>query len=407
MIAPPPCSSIGGITAREARSAVKKFSWRAHSNSSSLVPRKPSRRIRTAPTLLTSTSTRPCRSTASATSRPGPSGWARSTSTATTPSRPWRGSTVRGAPATGGAPAGGAAAAGGARSAASSRATASPMPLLAPVTTATLPSSSRSMALDRRAGAGRGRRIEHAVEPAVDRLGDLLPALADHEQVRSALELEVVGLRGRALVLLVLGLGDGRRHRVVLVGPDDQQRRALLVLEVHLGARVQREVGEPGLVEDAAGLGHRVALVGRRGVLLAERVREPVGELVGREGDDAVARRRMRQRGGRRLQRGERQDEDALRGRRAERHARAAEAAIEQQLDDQPAEGVADQHGRLVELADQRLVMVDDLGQAEARELVGVAAQLLDVAVLARPLWHGDREAALAEVVLEVLPAAR
>jgi hypothetical protein len=143
------------------------------------------------------------------------------------------------------------------------------------------------------------------------------------------------------------------------------------------------------------------------GVLLAERVREPVGELVGREGDDAVARRRMRQRGGRRLQRGERQDEDALWRRRAERHARAAEAAIEQQLDDQPAEGVADQHGRLVELADQRLVVVDDLGQAEARELVGVAAELLDVAVLARPLWHGDREAALAEVVLEVLPAAR
>jgi hypothetical protein len=115
--------------------------------------------------------------------------------------------------------------------------------------------------------------------------------------VRSALELEVVGLRGRALVLLVLGLRDRRRHRVVLVGPDDQERRALLVLEVHLGARVQGEVGEPGLVEDAAGLGHRVALIGRRRVVLPERVREPVGELVGRQGDGAVARRRMRQRG--------------------------------------------------------------------------------------------------------------
>ena len=73
-----------------------------------------------------------------------------------------------------------------------------------------------------------------------------------------------------------------------------------------------------------------------------------------------------------------------------DRHARAAEAAVEQQLDDQAAEGVADQHRRLVELADQRLVVVDDLAQAEARELVGVVAQLLDVAVLARPLGRRD-----------------
>ena len=175
--------------------------------------------------------------------------------------------------------------------------------------------------------------------------------------MRSALELEVVRLRGRALVLLVLGLGDGRRHRVVPVGPDDQQRRALLVLEVHLGARVQREVGEPGLVEDAAGLGHRVALIRRRGVLLAERVREPVGELVGREGDDAVARRRMRQRGDHRLQRRERQDQDALRRRRAERHTRAAEAAIEQQLDDQAAEGVAQRPARAAGQASRHSVL--------------------------------------------------
>ena len=46
--------------------------------------------------------------------------------------------------------------------------------------------------------ADRCRRIEDAVEPAVDRRGDLLPASRDHVQVRPALELEVVGLRGRA-----------------------------------------------------------------------------------------------------------------------------------------------------------------------------------------------------------------
>jgi hypothetical protein len=68
---------------------------------------------------------------------------------------------------------------------------------------------------------------------------------------------------------------------------------------------------------------------------------------------------------------------------------------------------MADQHGWLVEFADQRLVVVDDLRQAEARERVGVAAELLDVAVLPRPFGSGDREAALAEVLREVLPAAR
>src|SRR6266542_3525645 len=46
--------------------------------------------------------------------------------------------------------------------------------------------------------------VQHAGEPVVDRARDLLPALADHEQVRPALELEVLGAGGRALVLLVL-----------------------------------------------------------------------------------------------------------------------------------------------------------------------------------------------------------
>ena len=85
-----------------------------------------------------------------------------------------------------------------------------------------------------------------------------------------------------------------------------------------------------------------------------------------------------------------------------ERDAGAAEAAVEQQLHDQAAERVADQHGRLVERPDQRLVVVDDLVQAEPGELVAVGAELLDVAVLARPLGRGDGEAALAEVLREV-----
>ena len=68
---------------------------------------------------------------------------------------------------------------------------------------------------------------------------------------------------------------------------------------------------------------------------------------------------------------------------------------------------MTDQHRRLVELADQLLVVVDDLRQAETLQLLGVLAELLDVAVLARPLRRRDGEAALAEVVGVVLPTPR
>ena len=130
---PSPRGIIAATAARIARSAEKKLSSSEAWKSASLTFAKPSRRSCTPPTLLTSTSSRPCCSTAWSTSRAGPSGSIRSTAKGSTPSRPSRGATVR-APATTSAP-----------SAASSRATARPMPLLAPVTTATLPASSRSM----------------------------------------------------------------------------------------------------------------------------------------------------------------------------------------------------------------------------------------------------------------------
>src|SRR5207247_1637933 len=164
-----------------------------------------------------------------------------------------------------------------------------------------------------------GRRLEHAREPSVDPAGDLLPARCGHVQVRPAVELEVVGLRRRLLVPLELRLRNRRRNRLVLPRSDDQQRGALLVLEVHLGRRMH---------------------------------------------------------------------EGALRRRRAQRHPRAPEAAVEQQLDEEAAVGVADQDRRLVEPANQLLVVIDDLGHAEALDLLRLLAELLDVAVLPGPLGH-------------------
>jgi hypothetical protein len=50
---------------------------------------------------------------------------------------------------------------------------------------------------------------------------------------------------------------------VVFLEADGEKRRALLVLEVDLGWRMEVEVREPGLVEDLAGLRNRVPLVYR------------------------------------------------------------------------------------------------------------------------------------------------
>ena len=62
----------------------------------------------------------------------------------------------------------------------------------------------------------------------------------------------------RLLVLLVLLASTDAGTVWSFVGADDQERRAIVVLEVHLRRWVEVEVGEAGLVEDLAGLGHRV-----------------------------------------------------------------------------------------------------------------------------------------------------
>ena len=196
-------------------------------------------------------------------------------------------------------------------------------------------------------------RLPHPVQPALDLGRDLLPAVGDHHQMGPPGELEVIRMRRRLLVLLVLLVRERRRNGVVLVGPDDQQRRALAVPEMDLGRRVQVEVGKTRLVEDLAGLGDGVLLVGGLRVLGRERVDETVRELLERQVDDAVPRRWVRERRGRGLQGRERKHEDPLGRRRTHRHSRAAETAVEQQLDEQPAVGVTHQERGLGQRADQ------------------------------------------------------
>ena len=69
------------------------------------------------------------------------------------------------------------------------------------------------------AAFGYGHSLEDSVKPAVDRLGDLLPAFGGHHQVRTTFELDVVRLNRGPRVLLVLFPGEGGRNGVVLFCP--------------------------------------------------------------------------------------------------------------------------------------------------------------------------------------------
>src|SRR5262245_6750590 len=135
-IDPPPRFNIGVSAARVVRTAAMKFRFSDDSHSSSVTLANPSSRTVTAPTLFTRMSSPP-NSSACATSARGPSGAERSIDTARTDSpdasAPSSPPTSR-APATTRPP-----------SAASALVIARPMPLLAPVTMATLPRRFSSM----------------------------------------------------------------------------------------------------------------------------------------------------------------------------------------------------------------------------------------------------------------------
>jgi hypothetical protein len=65
------------------------------------------------------------------------------------------------------------------------------------------------------------------------------------------------------------------------------------------------------------------------------------------------------------LEGGERQHQDALDRRGVNGHPGGAQPAVEQDLGEQPAEGVAHDDRRLVQIADDGVVVVDDLGHAQ------------------------------------------
>jgi len=65
-------------------------------------------------------------------------------------------------------------------------------------------------------------------------------------------------------------------------------------------------------------------------------------------------------------------------GTRVDRDAGRAQAAIEQDLDERPAEGMADQDRRALELGDDARQMLDRVGHGDALDRSGIGAQRLN-----------------------------
>ena len=127
-------------------------------------------------------------------------------------------------------------------------------------------------------------------------VGHFSPAAVDGQCVAATGHLYELGYLLLVLrLLLVRGVGDGPGHVVVLLAGDDQQRTAcgVLPVDLDLGPRVQ--VRRCGLEQRFTRCRHGVLPVEPCGFVLADRVGEPVSELVVGERDRPVAVERERQ----------------------------------------------------------------------------------------------------------------
>src|ERR1700761_2778324 len=314
--------------------------------------------MRTAPTLLTSTSSRPCSSIASRTNCADPSRTDRSTATGVTPLRLFRLS-VFSEPATTRAP-----------SAARALVTARPIPLPAPVTTATFPSKFRSMV------SSSLLRLDEALDKRKRRRGDFLPAAVDRERVPAAGNLSDLGDALVALVPLEGGVGYRPGNRVILLAGDQQQRSAVRVLRVDLRLGPRVEVGRRGLEERQAGRGNGEFLVQLLRLLFADRVGEGVAELVICQRDRAVPVRRVAERRRRGPQRRDWQRQHAAEWRRVDRHGHRRQAPAGQDLGEQSAERVPDDNRFPGQHPGDLGEVVGDLPDRLAREYLRVGVGL-------------------------------
>src|ERR1700742_4806793 len=91
-------------------------------------------------------------------------------------------------------------------------------------------------------GSGRGGTAGMVDRPVQGVVGDLLPALLADDEMRAARELLVIG-DGRRLAVVLRGQPvDHRGNGVVVLARDEQEGRAIVLAEVHVGGGARVEV---------------------------------------------------------------------------------------------------------------------------------------------------------------------
>src|SRR5829696_8056059 len=237
-------------------------------------------------------------------------------------------------------------------------------------------------------------------------VSDLLPAILPYRVVRASRELLVVCDGLAVTVVLGVRLVYSWRHEVVLPTRYEQQRRPILVPEVHVNILVSgREIGEGPGPHEAARSGDVVALVDLVRLLPREGVGEGVVELLWGEANRPVAVCGVPQDGEDGPGLRQRYAAHALRGRRVYGHTHCPIAVVEQDLDDQTTHGVSHEDGWLLQLAYDAFVVLDDPRDGQSFDRGGVLVERLDLYLKAR-VGRGEHTVAAALVVLDpVLPA--
>ncbi len=200
--------------------------------------------------------------------------------------------------------------------------------------------------------------------------------MVDRQRVPTPRDLDDLGHAFVALLTLERGLRDRGRHRVVLGARDDQQRPPVrvLALDLRLGPRVQVRGG--GLEDRLTGGRHAVRVVELLRLVGVDRVREGIAELLEGQRHRTMPIRGVAQHGRGRLQRRNRQRQDAPERRRVDGHGRRRGAAARHDLCEQASERVTDDRGLPVELADHVLEMIGHFPDGLPREHLGVGLRL-------------------------------
>lgn len=223
----------------------------------------------------------------------------------------------------------------------------------------------------------------------------------------AVLDLDKLGHPRVLPLLLVGGVRDGIRYRVVLLSRDDQERPPLGVVVVHLRLGPGVQVGGGGLEERRAGGRHGEGLVELVGLLLAHGIREAEAELLVGERDRPVAVSRVLEHRKRRLQRRQGQGKHTAERRRVDGDGDRGQSPAGQDLGQQPAEGVADD-GRLPrKRPDDLIEVVRDLSNGLVREDFRVRVRLADGLGIVGPARRERGVARLLSHRCPAVPAAR